>query len=85
MNQLQHLLIKLAEEGSEIAQIALKVSQFGTDGIAPNQPLTNLQLCHQELDDILAIVEMLNDRYQFNYSPNRENIEIKKSKVPKIS
>lgn len=81
MNQLQHLLIKLAEEGSEVAQIALKTSQFGPDEIMPGQPLSNFQRCHQELDDLMAIVEMLNDQHQFGYTPNRERIEAKFTKV----
>ena len=81
MNQLQHLLTKLAEEGSEVAQIALKTSQFGAHEIMPGQPLTNFQRCHQELDDLMAIVEMLNAQYGFDYTPNRDRIEAKKAKV----
>lgn len=84
MNQLQHLLIKLAEEGAEVAQIALKTSQFGADEVMPGQPLSNFQRCHQELDDLWAMVEMRNDRYQFNYTPSRDQIEAKKLKVQKF-
>lgn len=83
MNQLQHLLIKLAEEGAEVAQIALKTSQFGPDEIMPGQPLSNFQRCHQELDDLMAMVEMLNDKYGFGYTPNRERMDAKKVKVQK--
>lgn len=83
MNQLQHLLIKLAEEGAEVAQIALKTSQFGADEIMPGQPLNNFQRCHQELDDLFAMVEMLNDQYQFGYVQSRDRIEAKKVKVRK--
>lgn len=83
MNQLQHLLAKLAEEGSEIAQIALKTTQFGPEEVMPGQPLSNFQRCHSELDDLWAIVEMLNDQYEFNYAQSRERIEAKKEKVRK--
>lgn len=81
MNQLQHLLTKLAEESSEVAQIALKTQQFGPTEIMPEQPLNNFERCHQELNDLLAVVEMLNDQYCFGYAPNRERIEEKKKKI----
>lgn len=83
MNELQYLLVKLAEEGSEVAQIALKTAQFGAEEVMPGQPLTNFQRCHQELDDMLAIVAMLNDQHGFGYDPDRVAIEKKKVKVSK--
>lgn len=83
MNQLQHLLTKLAEEGAEVAQIALKTQQFGPNEVMPGQPLDNFERCHHELDDMLAIVEMLNEQYDFGYAPNRERVAIKKAKVRK--
>jgi len=83
MNQLQHLLTKLAEEGAEIAQIALKTSQFGPLEVMPGQPLNNFERCHQELDDLWAMVEMLNDQYGFAYTPSPGRIKTKKIKVQK--
>jgi hypothetical protein len=83
MNLLQHYLTKLAEEGSEVAQIALKTQQFGPYEVMPGQPLNNVERCHQELDDLWAIVEMLNVSCGFGYSQNREHIEAKKTKVLK--
>ena len=83
MNQLQHLLMKLAEEGSEVAQIALKTAQFGPDEVMPGQPLSNFQRTHLELDDMAGVIEMLNEAYGFGYVPNRERIEAKKAKVRK--
>lgn len=81
MDRLQHLLVKLAEERVEIAQIALKTAQFGPDGIIPGTNITNFQKCHQELDDLLGVVEMLNDEFNFGYIPNRANMNAKKAKV----
>jgi hypothetical protein len=81
MNQLQHLLIKLAEEGSEIAQVALKTSPFGPLEVMPGQPHNNFERTHHELDDLWAMVEMLNDQFQFGYTPNRARMEAKKVKV----
>lgn len=85
MNRLQLLLNKLAEEGAEVAQIALKTAQFGLVEMCPGQPFTNAQRTHQEIDDLLAAVEMLNEEYNFGYIPNRERIEAKKAKVNKFA
>lgn len=81
MNRLQLLLNKLAEEGSEVAQIALKTAQFGIDEVMAGQPFTNAERAHQEIDDLMAMVEMLNDEFGFGYVQSRERIEAKKIKV----
>lgn len=80
MNLEQYLLAKLAEESAEIAKIALKAQQFGFYETKSGQLYTNTERTHQELDDLMAIVEMLND-LGFNYEPNQERIEAKKKKV----
>jgi len=81
MNRLQLLLNKLAEEGAEVAKIAIKTTQFGLHEICNGQPYTNAERAHQELDDLWAQVEMLNEEFGFGYTPNRERIEAKKNKV----
>lgn len=58
---MQYYLAKLAEEGSEVSQIALKTVQFGPNERMPDQPLNNFERCHLELDDLNAMVEELND------------------------
>ncbi|GIK44751.1 MAG: hypothetical protein K8L99_32840 [Anaerolineae bacterium] len=83
MNHLQYYLTKLAEEGSEVAQIALKAQQFGAHEVMPGQPLNNFERCHQELDDLWAVVEELNEKFGFGYTPDRERVEAKKVKVRK--
>lgn len=70
LTRYQYLLTKLAEEASEIAQIALKTQQFGADEICPNQPDTdtNTERIHKELSDLLYVVDMLNEEFDFGYS-----------------
>lgn len=85
MNRLQLLLNKLAEEGAEVAQIALKTSQFGLHESREGQYSTNAERCHAEVDDLMAAVEMLNEECGFGYAPNRERIEAKKVKVNKFA
>ena len=82
MDYLQFLLCKGAEEDSEVAQIMLKTQQFGRSERCPGQPLTNEQLIYVELNDLLAVVEMLNE-YGFDFQPDREAIEAKKQRVQK--
>jgi len=85
MTRLQLLLTKLAEECNEVAQMALKTQQFGLEERRPGQELTNLHRLHQELDDALAIVKMLNEEHEFNYSINKEAVEVKIRKVNKYA
>lgn len=60
MNREQYLLGKIAEEAAEVAQIALKAQQFGFDSFHPDDPdTTNLDLLRGELNDLLAVVGML--------------------------
>lgn len=81
MTRTQLLLSKLAEEGCEIAQISLKAQQFGMEEVYPAKGLTNAQRIHLELDDLMAIIEMLNEESGLGYTPSRERIEAKKAKV----
>ncbi|EMI7874149.1 hypothetical protein [Acinetobacter pittii] len=73
MNKMTHeqfLLMKLAEEASEIAQIALKTAQFGMNEKHPAMELNNKQRIHLELNDLFAIVDELNSWYHFNFQPD---------------
>jgi len=84
MNQQQYYLGKLSEEGIEVAHISLKTQQFGAHEMMPGQPFSNYERCHQELDDMMAMIEELNEKFDFGYVPNRERIEAKKAKVKKF-
>lgn len=83
LNREQYLLTKLAEEASEVAQIALKTQQFGMDEICPQLPETNKQRIHKELNDLFGIIEMLNSEYNFGYTPDDNEIAAKINKVNK--
>ena len=81
MNRLQFLLTKLAEEASEVAQIALKTQQFGLDEVY--QVDSNKTRCHAEINDLLAVVYMLNAEFDFGFTPNEQSIIDKAEKVNK--
>lgn len=84
MNLTQHLLGKLAEEAAEVAQIALKAQYFGLDEVYAGQvgePLSNAERIHRELDDLMAIVAILNRDHGLGYAPNIHWQDAKEIKV----
>ena len=76
MNQIEHLLFKLAEECAEVTQEASKAAIFGMDEVMPGQSLSNRERVVKELNDLYAVVEMLG-----LCKTDRPAIEAKKSKV----
>lgn len=85
MNRLQFLLGKLAEEAAEVSQMALKTQQFGLHEIYHIQEFTNAQRTHHELDDMMAIIHMLNIEFEFGYEVDRINVSKKIAKVNKYA
>jgi len=84
MNLLQHLLVKLSEECSEVAKEALKIVVFGPGDCNPYDPdkIHNIERLYRELDDLQAVIELLNDT-GFGYTPDPRRILDKKVKVIK--
>lgn len=60
MNKIQYLLTKIAEEASEISQIALKIQQFGLYEVCPDLDETNVERINKEFNDLLGVVELFN-------------------------
>jgi NTP pyrophosphatase (non-canonical NTP hydrolase) len=83
MNRREYLMQKLGQEACEVAQMASKNNEFGMFEVFPDQPLTNAERLHLELDDLMAMIEMLNDEFNLGYVPNRDNMDAKKRKVEK--
>lgn len=83
MTNQQYLLVKLAEELMEAGQMALKCSHFGMHEQQPNNPLSNCERLHGELNDVMASIEMLNDEEGFGFLADQEAIDTKVVKVIK--
>lgn len=79
MNIEQFLLLKLAEEASEVAKDALKAAQFGLD--EEGAPYDNRARLNGELNDLLAIVSLLNSNTTLNYLPDQDHAARKCHKV----
>lgn len=60
MTRIQYLLGKLAEECNEVGQRAIKAQHFGTNETQQGQDFNNIERLNIELNDIYAIVEMIN-------------------------
>lgn len=70
MNFQQYLFTKLAEEATEVAQISLKTSLFGTSSTDPREVngRTNLQKMGLELLDMVAVLELLREHELYDNS-----------------
>ena len=79
-----HLLWILAEECSEVAQRASKIARFGLYEVQPGQGVTNRGRIMNELCDLLAVIEMLQECGVLDHFLDRIAIETKKEKVEKF-
>jgi len=63
MNYQQYLLIKLAEECSEIAQASIKCSLFGYESLDPREDTgeTNAFKLFKEMLDCIAVIDELGE------------------------
>lgn len=85
MNLEQYLLTKLSEECLEIGKEALKIQQFGMYSFNPEDPnMSNKDRLKHELNDLMAIIEMLNTHCDLDYQPCNESIITKIGKVEKF-
>jgi hypothetical protein len=85
MTRTQHLLIKLMEECAEVQQRASKALIFTLEEIEPGQPYRNRDRLSQEITDLIAVLEMLEEDEIISFSPViREQISEKKKKVLKF-
>jgi len=83
MNKHQYYLSKLAEEASELAQVALKCMQFGLEEVNPNTLEKNYEALQKEFTDVLACAVLVEEfaQEQFTTKPEQELIEAKWDKV----
>jgi hypothetical protein len=62
MNTTEYLLTKVMEECDEVGQRVAKALCFGLDESQPGQEMTNADRINYELNDLAAVLEMLEDR-----------------------
>lgn len=59
MNEEEHLLTVLGEEGSEVAQRTCKALRFGLSEIEPGQPDDNKRRLEREVAEVNAVAKLL--------------------------
>jgi NTP pyrophosphatase (non-canonical NTP hydrolase) len=81
MTRQEHLLIRLAEECSEVIKEISKSLIFGLDNHYPMGAETNSQKIMDELNDLIAVADMLKEDGAIGPFINQEKILAKKKKV----
>ena len=81
MNITEHLLVCLSEECVEVAKEVSKALRFGACEIMLGQPLTNAERIAKEFQEVLAIVEMLEERGVLQRPTDIHAIARKKKRV----
>ena len=83
MNKLEYLLICLGEECAEVQKLVSKTLRFGIADYDPRLEQVKDNGCRlqEELNDVFAICEMLQEETGFNPIPSRALIDAKKAKM----
>lgn len=81
MNLQQLLFLKLAEECNEVGQECSKIMQFGMDEIYAPIGISNRDRLRGELQDLFAIVQILNEEFDLGFVPSPEAVEVKRAKI----
>lgn len=68
MNRLQFLLNLVAEECTEVGQRASKAIRFGLNEVQKGQDLNNKERLHLELTDLVAVISILNNEFDFKFT-----------------
>jgi NTP pyrophosphatase (non-canonical NTP hydrolase) len=84
MNRSEHLLCCLAEECNEVGQRVSKALRFGLAEVQPGQALSNADRIVEEIRDLFAVVEILDEAGVLVMRLDDEEIAAKKLKVEKF-
>jgi NTP pyrophosphatase (non-canonical NTP hydrolase) len=74
-DNLREILLILQEECAETTQAVSKCFRFGPDQIKPGKSKTNMEHLEEELGDLLAMIELLQDS---NVGVTREGLQAAK-------
>lgn len=76
MNVEEHLLVCLAEECAEVIQRATKVLRFGMEEIEPGQTLTNRERLQGEVNDLIAVIELVRLGHSNHAASHRKKTKV---------
>ena len=82
MNRGEHLLTILSEECAEVTQAATKAMRFGMHE-QRDLPTSNYDRLNEEINDLYAVIEMVEHAFDIGLERNGEMINAKQEKVEK--
>jgi len=79
--QTKEVMDILQEECAEVIQAVSKISRFGLDNLKPGKPKTNREHLEEELGDLQAMVEILQELDIVSFSNIEKAAEAKREKL----
>ena len=84
-SKIEEALGILQEECAEVIQAVSKIRRFGIDNYKPGKPKTNREHLEEELGDLYAMIEILQDMDIVSWTNIEKAAEAKKEKLKKWS
>jgi len=84
-SQTKEVMDILQEECAEVIQAVSKISRFGLDNLKPGKPKTNREHLEEELGDLYAMIEILQELDVVNWTNIELAAEAKREKLKKWS
>jgi NTP pyrophosphatase (non-canonical NTP hydrolase) len=75
----------LSEECAEVIQAVSKINRFGIDNYKPGKPKTNREHLEEELGDLMAMIDILQEMDVVSYANIEKAAEAKHEKLKKWS
>lgn len=83
--QTKEVMDILQEECAEVIQAVSKISRFGLDNLKPGKPKTNREHLEEELGDLYAMIEILQELDVVSWTNIELAAEAKREKLKKWS
>lgn len=84
MNRLQYLLTVLSEECDEIGKLCSKSQRFGLNSLNPETGKVNNIEIHKEMNDVLAVLRLLNTEFNLGFEVDENLINAKIEKMQRF-
>jgi NTP pyrophosphatase (non-canonical NTP hydrolase) len=84
-SQTKEVMDILQEECAEVIQAISKISRFGLDNLKPGKPKTNREHLEEELGDLYAMIEILQELDVVSWTNIEQAAEAKREKLKKWS
>ena len=81
----REVLLILQEECAEVIQAVSKISRFGLDNLKPGKPKTNRDHLEEELGDLYAMIEILQELDVLSWTNIEKAAEAKREKLKQWS